>query len=330
MQKIAPIILLREKDTPLLGKRYFRHCRSKTSTLSKCLLICSIAAGLCCSVKEELGIIGNMGQRQDKDEIVYGDDCLAVFPEGETPMYVYARFSKIVTCPGALFTAPNDRTFKLTQVEDHPCWWSYIQPEAWVVTFRYLPSPSRTQLILSAPPNFLFFAKVEPTYIDEGVVLHNDQKACAGWVHGIEGIGIVTWQLETIRLLKLLNMKSLSDIFMEMRPLVDGYRVYKFCRLHDATNVKILYLPGKVHRVTGTLTPDATGDYSPHKIHNGKISYRRTDGLYFLWWDGATTWVINTGLDILYPPAWLRVDPDPVGDYQPIDPWTGITTVAVI
>ncbi|GAH76571.1 unnamed protein product, partial [marine sediment metagenome] len=33
------------------------------------------------------------------------------------------------------------------------------------------------------------------------------------------------------------------DLFMELRPLPDGKLVYKFCRLRDATNIKILFEP---------------------------------------------------------------------------------------
>ena len=184
-----------------------------------------------------------MGQLQNKTEIVYGNDCLAVFPAGKTPMYVYARFSKIVTCPGALFTAPNDRVFKLTQVEDHPCWWSYIQPEAWVVTFRFLPAPLESRLILSAPPSFLFFNGTEDYYVEEGHIFHSTHELCAGWVHGIEGIATVTWGLETMKLMELLNIKAANDLFMEMHPTENGSKVYKYCKLKDATNIAIEFEP---------------------------------------------------------------------------------------
>ncbi len=184
-----------------------------------------------------------MGQRMEDVPHVYGDDCLLKFAAGKTPKYVYARFIEIITCPGALFTAPNDRMFKLTQVDGQPCWWSLIIPGSWVVTFKYLPGPARSQLILSAPPNFLFFARVEPTYIDEGHVLHSDQVACAGFVHGIEGLGVVTWTQEATNLLESINMQRANDLFMEMRPVDDGSRVYKFCRLQDATNIAIKYDP---------------------------------------------------------------------------------------
>lgn len=82
--------------------------------------------------------------------------------------------------------------------------------------------------------------------------------------------------------------------------------------------------------MTGDLTPDSTGDYLPHIIHNGKISYRRTDGAYFIWWDGGVTWFFTPELGNIDPPRWQRVGVDIEGTYNPIVPATGIATVTEI
>ncbi|GAI71523.1 unnamed protein product, partial [marine sediment metagenome] len=70
----------------------------------------------------------------------YGDDCLLKFEPGETPKYLYARFSKLETCPPPAPTAPNDRVFKLTQDPELPCCWEYFSDE-WYVSFEYLQDP---------------------------------------------------------------------------------------------------------------------------------------------------------------------------------------------
>jgi len=85
-----------------------------------------------------------------------------------------------------------------------------------------------------------------------------------------------------------------------------------------------------LHRVTGDLTPDSKGDYLPHIVYFGKMSYRRTDGAYFIWWDAIDSWTISTILGTTTPVHWLRVDPNIEGEYQPGDEATGVATVTEI
>lgn len=187
-----------------------------------------------------------MGQRH-KDEIVYGDDCLTCFEEGETPKYVYARFSNIRICKDpwcvGMPSPPNDRVFKLTQMEDHACRWRF-EDDAWQVTWYAVNPPTYgARLIINEKPNWFeyFFGFTLPE--DECETFFDNKAVCAEGTCGVGGIGIVTWRLESIAILKSLNMKAMSDIFMEMRPLVDGNRVYKYCRLQDATNIAIEFEP---------------------------------------------------------------------------------------
>lgn len=85
-----------------------------------------------------------------------------------------------------------------------------------------------------------------------------------------------------------------------------------------------------LHRVTGTLDPDATGDYLPGGTHNGKTYYVRDDGVYKIWWQIPVAWIISLDLDTVLPGFWTRVDPSIEGDYIPQAPWTGTPTVTEI
>lgn len=82
--------------------------------------------------------------------------------------------------------------------------------------------------------------------------------------------------------------------------------------------------------MTGDLSPDTTGDYLPHIIYNGKMSYRRKDGAWFIWWDGVRNWIINDELGAVRPAEWLRREDLIEGDYEPNGEATGIATVTEI
>lgn len=195
-----------------------------------------------------------MGQRMDEEDIVYGNDCgygeqfdPPLWEPGETPKYVYARFSNIKKCDKEICVPyplpPNDRVFKLEQEDWNPCSWIYLGD--WnVLWWFYPPAPIKCQLFLSTPmagPHYF-----ENTFQPNGVPAWdcvNELTEDVPVACGKGGIGIVSWGVKARTLLKSLNMKALSDIFMEMRPLVDGNRVYKFCRLEDATNIAIEFEP---------------------------------------------------------------------------------------
>ncbi|MBA7582480.1 hypothetical protein ES708_24408 [subsurface metagenome] len=180
-----------------------------------------------------------MGQRQDQTEIVYGNDCLLKFDAGTTPKYMFARFSQLVRCPGAVAIPPNDRAFKLTQVPGVDCMWDYdIDP--WYISLEFVAFPLATELrILHRPSADMYFFDSVAEYVDEGYVFTNEFGVCGLQVGAVGGTGVVTWRLETIALMKALNIEPAYDLFMEMRPLVDGNKVYKYCRLKDGTNIAI-------------------------------------------------------------------------------------------
>ncbi len=184
-----------------------------------------------------------MGQRQNQTDIIYGDDCSrGGWDAGKTPKYLYARFSQIIKCPDIppreYFTPPNDRVFKLTQKIDNPCWWLY-QDDNWQVGLRVRDAPADIALyLIDKPFDTGYFWKDFPPPVDEGTVHYSDYRDCV-WNGAHDGLGIVTWRLETLKIMEALNMAPAYDLFSEMRPLVDGNKVYKFCRLKDATNIAI-------------------------------------------------------------------------------------------
>ncbi|MBA7570220.1 hypothetical protein ES708_11968 [subsurface metagenome] len=180
-----------------------------------------------------------MGQRQDQTEIVYGDDCLIGFDPGKTPKCVYARFSKMVKCPDVTYAPPNDRVFKLTQAVANPCLWVYYAG-GWLINFTIVDAPLRTNIFLYNDFEELdYFSDTPEGPVEEGYVYHNDLEACNAIHAAHHGIAVVTWRLETIALMKVLNIEPAYDLFMEMRPLDDGNKVYKYCKLKDGTNIAI-------------------------------------------------------------------------------------------
>ncbi len=184
-----------------------------------------------------------MGQRQDQTEIVYGNDCDICFDPGKTPKYVYARFSGIEICTGAGFekchVPPNDRTFKLTQVDGTPCSWYYLS-DLWNIYYSaWKVADEKCRLKIEDDLSLGVFEQTISACPQEGTVFYNTLGCVPDSSCGHGGIGIVTWRLETLALMKALNIEPRSDLFMEMRPLVDGNKVYKYCKLKDGTNIAI-------------------------------------------------------------------------------------------
>ncbi|GAH22875.1 unnamed protein product, partial [marine sediment metagenome] len=188
-----------------------------------------------------------MGQPMPDVPIEYGNDCLARFPAGKTPKYLYARFSQVVRCdphtPPVCHTPPNDVVFKLTQDAVSPCVFMYDQ-SGWIVTFYFaFDSPPVTYVQLQDALGYLYFSDFVPTPVDEGYVFHNDLTRCEAMECAHGGIAIVTWTDHATDILKAINMSKANDLFMEVFPTDDDKLVYKFCKLKDATNIKILFEP---------------------------------------------------------------------------------------
>lgn len=54
-----------------------------------------------------------------------GDDCLLIYPPGNTPKYLLAEFTDIEMCPGIMLE-PRNGAFILTQSPISPCTWERI------------------------------------------------------------------------------------------------------------------------------------------------------------------------------------------------------------
>lgn len=85
-----------------------------------------------------------------------------------------------------------------------------------------------------------------------------------------------------------------------------------------------------LHRVTGALTPDVTGDYLPNGIYNAKMSYQLVGNGWFIWWDAVDRWTISNTKGISAGNWWHRIDPDIEGAYVPQGTAVGIPTVTEI
>lgn len=188
-----------------------------------------------------------MGQRMPDEPIEYGDDCLACWPEGETPKHVYARFSNIVKCPDknghVCLIPPNDRMFRLTQDPGAACHFKYIGDVWEIFYWAKLPVDPLSRLNLGDKGGWTYFWDTEPSCAPEGFVFHNTLLVCGLFQCGKTGIAVVTWSPQATKLLSDINMQKANDLFMELRPRDDGKLVYKFCRVQDATNIKILLEP---------------------------------------------------------------------------------------
>lgn len=179
--------------------------------------------------------------------IVYGDDCLLGFDADKTPKYIYVRFSLIVQCPswnGAEHTTPpNDRVFKMEQVNGIPCRWEYFGAE-WFIQFTISSDPFGTVIFLvNNDDGATYFGDITDYIPEEGYVYPNDITFCEPWYGGAEGFAVLSWTPQATALLKAINLAKGYDLFMELFPREDGKLVYKFCKLQDATNVKILFEP---------------------------------------------------------------------------------------
>ncbi len=150
-------------------------------------------------------------------------------------------------CPGALdphcTIPPNDRTFKLTQRDGLPCRYLYDGTDWKVWVNLWVAAPGQGSLVLQDSVPWTYFEGYFDTCPGEGIVVANDIVGCAPHDCISGGIGVITWTPQATELLEAINLAKGADLFMELFPLADGKLVYKFCRLQDATNIKILFEP---------------------------------------------------------------------------------------
>ena len=83
-----------------------------------------------------------------------------------------------------------------------------------------------------------------------------------------------------------------------------------------------------VYNVSGTLEPDAAGDYYYGGEYVGEPYYRREDGAWFIWWHpGPGRWYISStvGYTGSY---WRSPTTSILGTYMPSAAYHGTATVA--
>jgi len=184
-----------------------------------------------------------MGQRMPDKPIEYGLDCIAGWEAGVTPKFVYARFAGIEKCPDPDLIPPNDRTFKVTQEPLTPCDWFY-EGSVWRVEFQVATEPDFVYLVLTDHEAGVthFEATIAGPPV-EGQIYQNENLVCDEAHGGKNGIAVVTWTPQATALLEAINLSKGEDLFMELFPLADGKLVYKFCRIAESTNIKILFEP---------------------------------------------------------------------------------------
>jgi len=87
---------------------------------------------------------------------------------------------------------------------------------------------------------------------------------------------------------------------------------------------------GLVCSVTGTLTPDATCNYTFEGSWDGRDYFRRSDGSYYIWWSSIdNAYVISAGVGSKGPTYWTGDQPALPGTYTPGGTATGNATVAL-
>ncbi|MCJ7778103.1 MAG: hypothetical protein MUP16_07310 [Sedimentisphaerales bacterium] len=83
--------------------------------------------------------------------------------------------------------------------------------------------------------------------------------------------------------------------------------------------------------VTGTPTPDCRGNYLLNPLHNGKASYKREDGLFYIWYDsGELYWVISAELGSEVGDYWDNDSIHVEGEYQMSDEEGNLATVTLL
>jgi hypothetical protein len=86
--------------------------------------------------------------------------------------------------------------------------------------------------------------------------------------------------------------------------------------------------PFSTINVTGTLSPDATGDYTLAGIYNSKPYWKRTTA-YHIWWDDPNgCWVISVLLGTPGSAYWNNDTGNVIATYDPVDAATGQASTA--
>ena len=276
---------------------------------------------------------------------VWGLYCAACdmhWPYPYTPKYLFIKFRGMMKCPPPGSTdappAPNDQWFMLEQ--QTACFWSYYDYDTYSISY-YADKNGFTKVMLGHP------AHDKTYFINEGTL---EKCTLGGWNQiecgpvgyaAADGYFIVTDGVSDPTIPILLTetygfRPGPLNIFEPELSKIGSHSI-RIANTADKTNVLFRYEttsgPSSKHIVTGTLSPDATGDYFYDGIFNGKPSHKRTVGdTYYLYWFSTPVngWAISTAKSTAAPwNGWYRSDPNIEGDYLPVGPAQGTATVTL-
>ncbi len=177
----------------------------------------------------------------------YGADCPlctpALWPVGETPLYIYAYFEGITNCGVSPHSAPNGETFRLEQPVGFPCLWSHAG-NVWHLD--YIPdqiAPNLSRLRLMDHHGFSFFVGTGIPCPPEFTIFDNNQAACILMYAGAGGSGLISWSAGMLELVQQFGLEAGINLFYEEFTTAEGDIVHKFCDRIQRTNVKIKVTP---------------------------------------------------------------------------------------
>ena len=83
-------------------------------------------------------------------------------------------------------------------------------------------------------------------------------------------------------------------------------------------------------QVTGTITPDATGQYYESGTYEDVATYTHINGLYYIWFADGLLWTLNgeignTGTSFLW-----QTEHDEFGLAYPYEAASGVATISLI
>lgn len=82
--------------------------------------------------------------------------------------------------------------------------------------------------------------------------------------------------------------------------------------------------------VSGTLSPDWSGDYAHQGTHDTKDYFKEPASAQYIWWDtGTALWYLSDSLGVVPTDGWSKSGADPDGSYAPMGSNTGTATIII-
>lgn len=119
--------------------------------------------------------------------IEYGNDCIQCYAAGETPKFIYVKFSGVILCPGKAWPGGVDlnTTWTLTQIAG--CDWRYLDAN-WQIDWRNFPAGPWTNCYayIAGTAQKHFTARQAPICL---TTIDNDYLNCPGNPWGLSHSG---------------------------------------------------------------------------------------------------------------------------------------------